>query len=66
MQCSYLPGHIIQGMDRVNQNFLWRSTELVKRIHWAGWHKVTKPKKEGGLGLKFAKGINIALLLKLN
>ena len=31
-----------------------------------GWKKVTKSKEEGGLGLKSAKGRNIALLAKLN
>lgn len=49
MQCSYLPGCITQGLDQVN--FQWGSTESAKRIHWVGWHKVTKPKHEGGLGL---------------
>ena len=31
-----------------------------------GWKKITKPKKEGGLGLQSAKEKNIALLAKLN
>ena len=30
------------------------------------WKKVTKPKKDGGLGLQAAKEKNIALLAKLN
>lgn len=35
-------------------------------MHWVGWGKKTKPKKEGGLGLHSAKGKNLALLAKLN
>ena len=35
-------------------------------IHWVGWHKVTRTKEEGGLGLQTAKGRNVALLAKLN
>ena len=66
MQCSFLPDRILQGVDRVNRNFLWGSTDLVKKMHWVGWHKVTKPRSEGGLGLQTAKGRNIALLSKLN
>ena len=35
-------------------------------MHWVGWSKVTKPKEDGGLGIQFAKGRNLALLAKLN
>ena len=50
----------------MNRNFLLGSTDTMKKMHWVGWHKVTKPKSEGGLGLQTAKGRNIALLSKLN
>ncbi|KAL0011105.1 hypothetical protein SO802_006213 [Lithocarpus litseifolius] len=61
-----LPGKILDGIDRVNRNFLWGSSDTVRKMHWIGWRKVTKPKEEGGLGLQTAKGRNIALLAKLN
>lgn len=35
MQCSHLPSRILDGLDRVNRNFLWGST-AVKKIHWVG------------------------------
>lgn len=35
-------------------------------MHWVGWKKVTRPRKEGGLGLQSAKGKNTSLLAKLN
>ena len=35
-------------------------------MHWIGWEKVTKPKKQGGLRLQIAKGRNTSLLAKLN
>ena len=66
MQGTYLPGRILDGIDRVNRNFLWGSSETTRKIHWVGWQKVTKPKDEGGLGLQEAKGRNTALLAKLN
>ena len=50
MQSALLPNKIIEGIDRVNRNFLWGSTESVKKMHWVGWEKVTKPKDEGGVG----------------
>ena len=66
MQCSYLPGRVLDGLDRVNRNFLWGSTELAKKIHCVSWERVRKSKEEGGLGLQTAKGRNVALLSKLN
>ena len=66
MQCSHLSVKILEGLDRVNRNFLWGSLETARKIHWVGWHKVTRTKEEGGLGLQTAKGRNVALLAKLN
>jgi len=48
------------------ETFYGGSSNTVKRIHWVGWDKVTKPKEEGGLGLQSAKGRNVAILAKLN
>ena len=66
MQCTHLPIKILEGLDWVNRNFLWGSSENVRKIHWVGWKNVTKPKDEDGLGLQIAKGRNVALLGKLN
>ena len=66
MQCAYLPERISSGIDRVNRNFLWGTSNSSRRIHWIGWQKVTKSKKEGGLGFQTAKDQNTALLAKLN
>ena len=43
MQCTYLLGRILDGIDRVNRNFLWGSLDSAKKVHWVGWDKVTKP-----------------------
>ena len=56
----------MDGLDRLNRNFLRGSIDAAKKIHWVGWEKVMKPKEEGGLGLQIAKGRNVALLAKLN
>ena len=34
MQNSVLPNKILNGIDRVNRNFLWGSTDQVKKMHW--------------------------------
>ena len=66
MQCALLPSKILDGIDRVNGNFLWGTSEQAKKVHWVGWDKITRPKAEGALGLQSSKGRNIALLSKLN
>lgn len=66
MQCNALSGKLLDNIDRVNRNSLWGSSESVKKMHWVGWQKVTRPKSEGGLGLHTAKGRNLSLLAKLN
>ena len=66
MQCNHLLSKIIDGIDRVNRNFLWGSSKMARKVHWVGWEKVTQPKKEGGLGFQMVRGRNLALLAKLN
>ena len=66
MQSNLLPGKVLDGIDKVNRNFLWGSTENKGKMHWVGWRKVTRPKDERGLGLQTAKGRNTMLLAKLN
>ena len=52
MQCNLLPSKVLDGIDRVNRNFLWGSTEEKGKMHWVGWKKVTRAKKEGDWGFK--------------
>ena len=66
MQYASLPNKILNGIDRVNRNFLWGTTDHVKKMHWVNWGEVSKPKEASGLGLQIAKGRNTALLAKLN
>ena len=66
MQFCALPAKVFTNVDRLSRNFLWGSSENKKKLHLVGWSKITKPKKEGGLGNQVAKAKNIALIAKLN
>ncbi|KAK4489463.1 hypothetical protein RD792_005272 [Penstemon davidsonii] len=48
----------------MNQNFLWSSDASQRKLHLVGWHKVTKSKRNGGLGIRQARKTNMALLAK--
>ena len=66
MQCNALPSKLLDNIDKVNRNFLWGFLESIKKMHWVGWQRITRPKSEGGLGLHIGKGRNLSLLAKLN
>ncbi|XP_058746724.1 uncharacterized protein LOC131619669 [Vicia villosa] len=44
--------------------FLWNGGDARRLIHWVSWDIVSKPKEEGGLGVKNVEVMNIALLSK--
>ena len=51
MQGSALLVHLCEKLDRVNQNFLYGTTDDKRKIHLVGWSKIIKSKEEGGLGI---------------
>lgn len=65
MQGCMLPSRVLNGVDRINRNFLWGSTEEAKQMHMVNWMTVTKPKSKGGLGIHEAKGRNLVMTAKL-
>ena len=50
MQGCILPQRVLSSIDKINRNFVWGSTNEVKRMHMVSWKKITKPKARGGLG----------------
>lgn len=66
MLCFALPPKILHGVDRLNRNFLWGSSNNKKKLHLMGWEKIMKKKGEGGLGIQATKPKNTTLLAKLN
>lgn len=46
-------------------NFLWSGNCEKRKLITIQWRKVSRPRREGGLGLRQLKDINRAILLKL-
>lgn len=65
MQGCILPQRVINSIDKINRNFVWGTTDEVKKMHMVSWRKITKPKARGGLGVHDAKGRNLTLVAKL-
>ncbi|RYQ97763.1 hypothetical protein Ahy_B08g093845 [Arachis hypogaea] len=65
MQTMKLPLSICDSIDKICRNFLWRSVSSGRKLHLMSWEKVCLPKSQGSLGLKPARVLNNANLMKL-
>ncbi|CAN1730820.1 Putative ribonuclease H protein At1g65750 [Linum perenne] len=70
MQTALLPAYICDSIDRKIRNFIWGSfiwgsTDGARKIHNINWETVCKPKRLGGLGLRNARDLNKAFLMKI-
>ena len=52
MQCAMLLGKIYKELDKLNRNFLRGDSIDKRKLHLLNWKNVTRPKDEGGLGIK--------------
>jgi hypothetical protein len=60
-----LPRGVIDNIDRIRKQCLWRgNSEKKKGGNLVAWETVLKPKEKGGLGVLKLKLQNDALLLK--
>ena len=55
----------LEKLDRISRDFLWGNTMEKRKQHLLSWEKVCRPKKAGGLGIKAAGDMNLALISKL-
>jgi len=65
IQCFQFSISITNSPDKINQEFLWKSSCSSKEFPLVAWDKVCKPKKYGGLGLRKAGATNRAFISKL-
>ncbi|CAN1771048.1 Putative ribonuclease H protein At1g65750 [Linum perenne] len=65
MQTAFLPVSLCDKIDRKIRNFIWGSSNGVRRVHNVNWETVCKPKSLGGLGLRSARELNQAFLMKV-
>lgn len=65
MSCFLLPKTLCQELERLLNNFWWRSSLAGnKGINWHSWNSMSLSKSKGGLGFRNLYGFNIALLGK--
>jgi hypothetical protein len=62
MTLERIPNKIIILLRRLSINFLWNDLAGKRHYHLCSWQSLTKPRKEGGWGLKNLSVFNTALL----
>ncbi|CAN1126042.1 Putative ribonuclease H protein At1g65750 [Linum perenne] len=65
MQTAVIPITTCEAIDRLVRNFVWGSSDEVRKVHLVSWEQICKPKDDGGLGLKMARHLNRAYMMKL-
>ncbi|KAK9724205.1 hypothetical protein RND81_05G055400 [Saponaria officinalis] len=59
-----LPLGVVHKLESCSRNFYWGDSDLGSGIHWMKWQYFTKPRCEGGVGIKEVLSWNKAFLLK--
>ncbi|CAN1788147.1 Putative ribonuclease H protein At1g65750 [Linum perenne] len=65
MQTSVLPINTCDEIDRRIRNFVWGSSSEERNIHLVSWEHICMPKSKGCLGLRLARHLNTAYMVKL-
>lgn len=65
MSTISLPQHTLDKLDKISKSFIWGSTIEKRKQHLIAWKRVCLPKKEGGLGIRQAGPMNVAMLAKV-
>ncbi|CAN1157552.1 Putative ribonuclease H protein At1g65750 [Linum perenne] len=65
MQTALLPVSTTNAIDAKIRNFVWGDTIDKKKTHLLSWDVICRPKSQGGLGLKKARELNDAYMMKM-
>jgi hypothetical protein len=64
MSMRLLHKTIIENMDKRTRSFFWAGSADKRKYHFVKWRWICKPKKKGGLCLKYLTKFNISLMCK--
>ncbi|KAF7826245.1 reverse transcriptase [Senna tora] len=64
MACFKFPKVVCDDLNRELAKFWWGQKKEEGRIHWMAWDKLTKSKKDGGMGFRDFEAFNLAMLAK--
>jgi len=59
-----MPSEVIEQIDKIRRDFLWKGNREKHKFHLIKWEKVTQPKYQGGLGIKNLAAHNKSMMMK--
>ncbi|MCH88363.1 LINE-1 reverse transcriptase like, partial [Trifolium medium] len=59
-----MPAQVLKKVIRIQREFLWGGVNGGKKLSWIKWKVVCQEKKNGGLGVRDLKAVNLSLLMK--
>jgi hypothetical protein len=64
MSCFDLTKTLCDEMSAMICRFWWAQNDKENKVHWLSWEKMTRSKRDGGLGFRDLYGFNLAMLAK--
>jgi hypothetical protein len=64
MSCFDLTKTLCDEMSAMICGFWWAQNDKENKVHWLSWEKMTRSKRDGGLGFRDLYGFNLAMLAK--
>jgi hypothetical protein len=64
MSCFDLTKSLCDEMSTMICRFWWAQQEKENKMHWLSWEKLTRSKKDAGLGFRDLYGFNLAMLAR--
>lgn len=64
MQSMILPRSTCDELDKRCSNFVWGDSQEGRKTHMISWNNSCQPKRCGGLGVRTARNLNTAFMMK--
>lgn len=65
MQVQKMPAGVHKALDKYVGKCVWGEFESAKKVHLVSWEIMCRSMEQGGMGLRCAEGMNMALVAKL-